>query len=135
MSQLLAATTTSKQTKEKKQGQQVDIYTLPTLGIARKYSGIIDAVPTLLQWAWSAGITRKDKKERPGALVFMNNLVPGGAGGGDGWPSVDKAWAAMTKAHVSQMRWFRYGWIGLSRYMYVNNLVLEKVEAAAKLEE
>ncbi|KAK3952237.1 putative deacetylase LmbE-like domain-containing protein [Pseudoneurospora amorphoporcata] len=125
VSQLLTAAAAGKN-KDKGQGQ-VDIYTLPTLGIARKYSGIIDALPTLLEWAWSAGITRKDKQERPGALVFMNNLVPGG----EAWPSVDKAWAAMTQAHVSQMRWFRYGWIGLSRYMYVNNLVLEKVEAAA----
>ncbi|KAH7629385.1 putative deacetylase LmbE-like domain-containing protein [Sordaria sp. MPI-SDFR-AT-0083] len=125
VSQLLAATT-GKNKEGKGQGQ-VDIYTLPTLDISRKYSGILDALPTLLEWVWSAGITRKDKQERPGALVFMNNLVPGGAG----WASVDKAWKAMTQAHVSQMRWFRYGWIGLSRYMYVNSLVLEKVEAAS----
>ncbi|KAJ4412088.1 N-acetylglucosaminyl-phosphatidylinositol de-N-acetylase [Neurospora sp. IMI 360204] len=123
VSQLLAATAGS---KEKGKGQgQVDIYTLPTLSLPRKYSGIVDALPTLLEWAWSAGITKKDKQERPGALVFMNNLVPG-----EGWASVDKAWAAMTKAHVSQMRWFRYGWIGLSRYMYVNSLVREDVAPA-----
>ncbi|KAK9454505.1 putative deacetylase LmbE-like domain-containing protein [Dipodascopsis uninucleata] len=29
---------------------------------------------------------------------------------------------AMTKAHVSQMIWFRWGWISLSRYMVVNEL-------------
>ena len=29
---------------------------------------------------------------------------------------------AMTRAHVSQMRWFRWGWIGVSRYMVVNDL-------------
>lgn len=129
VSQLLAATATSSN-KEKSKGT-VDVYTLPSLGIARKYSGIVDALPTLLEWAWSAGIARKDKQEKPKALVFMNNLVPGG----DGWASVDKAWAAMTKAHVSQMRWFRYGWIGLSRYMYVNSLVREEVEPAKKVKE
>ncbi|KAK9469302.1 putative deacetylase LmbE-like domain-containing protein, partial [Lipomyces arxii] len=31
---------------------------------------------------------------------------------------------AMTKAHKSQMRWFRWGWISLSRYMVVNDLQL-----------
>lgn len=134
VSQLLAATSSNKE----KSKAQVDLYTLPTLGIARKYSGILDCLPTLLQWAWSAGITRKDKHERPKSLVFMNNLVPSWGGGGEegqgqgGWASVDKAWAAMTKAHVSQMRWFRYGWIGLSRYMYINNLVREEVEPAKK---
>lgn len=122
VSQLLAAT--AGKNKEKGQGQ-VDLYTLPTLSLPRKYSGILDALPTLLEWAWSAGITKKDKYERPGGLVFMNNLIPG-----EGWASVDKAWAAMTKAHVSQMRWFRYGWIGLSRYMYVNSLFREVVQPA-----
>lgn len=34
---------------------------------------------------------------------------------------------AMTHAHMSQMRWFRWGWIGLSRYMVLNDLVLERV--------
>lgn len=38
---------------------------------------------------------------------------------------------AMTDAHVSQMRWFRWGWIGMSRYMVMNDLVLESVSAYA----
>lgn len=29
---------------------------------------------------------------------------------------------AMVSAHKSQMRWFRWGWIGVSRYMVVNGL-------------
>lgn len=33
-----------------------------------------------------------------------------------------KTMAAMTKAHVSQMEWFRYGWIVFSRYMVVNDV-------------
>lgn len=33
------------------------------------------------------------------------------------------AQTAMITAHKSQMRWFRYGWIYLSRYMVVNDLV------------
>lgn len=31
--------------------------------------------------------------------------------------------SAMTTAHVSQMKWFRYGWITLSRYMVANDLL------------
>lgn len=38
---------------------------------------------------------------------------------------------AMTHAHVSQMRWFRWGWIAFSRYMVINDLVLESVSAYA----
>jgi N-acetylglucosaminylphosphatidylinositol deacetylase len=33
---------------------------------------------------------------------------------------------AMTTAHESQMRWFRWGWIALSRYMIINDLKKEK---------
>jgi N-acetylglucosaminylphosphatidylinositol deacetylase len=38
---------------------------------------------------------------------------------------------AMTQAHQSQMRWFRWGWIGLSRYMVVNDLKLEELSGRA----
>ena len=34
---------------------------------------------------------------------------------------------AMTQAHKSQMRWFRWGWIGVGRYMVVNDLKREKI--------
>jgi N-acetylglucosaminylphosphatidylinositol deacetylase len=34
----------------------------------------------------------------------------------------------MISAHQSQMVWFRYGWITLSRYMYINDLRLERVK-------
>jgi N-acetylglucosaminylphosphatidylinositol deacetylase len=50
----------------------------------------------------------------------MNQLVGRGAYGA--------AWSAMTQAHRSQMVWFRYGWITLSRYMVINDLRLEKVK-------
>ncbi|KAI9889041.1 MAG: N-acetylglucosaminyl-phosphatidylinositol de-N-acetylase [Vezdaea aestivalis] len=39
-----------------------------------------------------------------------------------------KAVRAMTQAHKSQMVWFRWGWIGLSRYMSVNELTRVKIE-------
>jgi N-acetylglucosaminylphosphatidylinositol deacetylase len=38
-----------------------------------------------------------------------------------------KGQQAMTTAHKSQMRWFRWGWIAISRYMIMNDLVKQKV--------
>lgn len=58
----------------------------------------------------------KKTGEHPSPLLFMSG--PG---------EVRNAQLAMTKAHISQMRWFRWGWIGMSRYMVVNDLKLEKV--------
>ncbi|KAL2261527.1 hypothetical protein VTK26DRAFT_3993 [Humicola hyalothermophila] len=95
----------------------VDLYTLTTVPLARKYSGFLDVLATLTSWAIGAD---KKNKERPGGLVFLNGLA--GHGG------ITTAWKAMISAHKSQMVWFRYGWISLSRYMYVNDLRLEKVK-------
>ncbi|KAF4994112.1 hypothetical protein FGRMN_6027 [Fusarium graminum] len=94
----------------------IDLYTLGTVGIVRKYSSFMDFIPTLLSWA---GVKSQDK-ERPEGLVFMNQLV--------GRHAYGAAWSAMTQAHKSQMVWFRYGWITLSRYMVINDLRLEKVK-------
>ena len=38
-----------------------------------------------------------------------------------------RAQKAMTHAHKSQMRWFRWGWIAVGRYMVVNDLKREKI--------
>lgn len=113
----------------------VDMYTLTTVGLARKYAGIMDVFATLPATAldvwWGAGAgkgkgngktqlakDKKDARRRPAALVFMHGF---GAGG---WATAREA---MTRAHVSQMVWFRWGWITISRYMFMNDLRLEKV--------
>lgn len=93
----------------------VDMYTLTSVSFFRKYTSVFDVVATIASWAFSVGF--KNKK-RPGALVFMSGLGEGGYA---------TAWKAMTTAHKSQMVWFRYGWITLSRYMVMNDLRLEKV--------
>lgn len=93
----------------------VDLYTLTTLSILRKYTGFLDVVFTLASWA--IGSKFKDK-QHPAALVFLNGVGHGG---------ISTAWKAMTTAHKSQMVWFRYGWITFSRYMYINDLRLQKV--------
>jgi N-acetylglucosaminylphosphatidylinositol deacetylase len=95
----------------------VDLYTLTTVPVARKYSAFLDVLATLTSWA--IGAEKADKK-RPGGLVFLNGLA--------GHGSIKTAWSAMISAHKSQMVWFRYGWITLSRYMYINDLRLEKVK-------
>ncbi|KAJ4195091.1 N-acetylglucosaminyl-phosphatidylinositol de-N-acetylase [Fusarium falciforme] len=95
----------------------VDLYTLTTVGIARKYSSFLDVFATLLSWKSA----KDEDKAHPESLVFMNQLVGGHAFG--------TAWHAMTEAHKSQMVWFRYGWITLSRYMVINDLRLEKFKA------
>lgn len=95
----------------------VDLYTLTTVGITRKYSSFLDVFATLLSWKSAKG----GDEEHPESLVFMNQLVGGHALG--------TAWRAMTEAHKSQMVWFRYGWITLSRYMVINDLRLEKFKA------
>lgn len=88
------------------------LYTLPTTNIARKYSSILDCVVTIFTVMWRA----KDKGSFPTPLVMVSGL-------GD----VRRAQRAMTTAHKSQMRWFRWGWVGLSRYMVVNDLTREKI--------
>lgn len=98
----------------------VDLYTLTSINIVRKYAGMSDALTTMVNWFMS---TKSEDTAHPESLIFMSHLV---GGNGATWGT---AWKAMTEAHVSQMRWFRYGWICLSRYMVVNDLQLEKVKA------
>jgi len=61
--------------------------------------------------------SRKQMGDHPSPLLFLS-----------GPQEVRTAQKAMTTAHKSQMRWFRWGWIGLSRYMVVNDLKLEVVK-------
>ncbi|KAH6603620.1 hypothetical protein Trco_008395 [Trichoderma cornu-damae] len=95
----------------------VDVYTLGTVNLLRKYSGGLDLFTTIA----SSLFTRNEDPERPERLVYANNLF-----GPE--PKLSTAWHAMTNAHRSQMVWFRYLWLGFSRYMLVNDLRLEKVD-------
>ncbi|KLU89218.1 N-acetylglucosaminyl-phosphatidylinositol de-N-acetylase [Magnaporthiopsis poae ATCC 64411] len=117
------------------------LYSLTSVSFLRKYTSILDAVATLAtSWGFAAAAAaspaNKAEKGHPRGLVFMNSLTGGSGGGGavsghgsgPGGRNVATAWRAMTEAHLSQMVWFRYGWITLSRYMVVNDLRLETVE-------
>jgi N-acetylglucosaminylphosphatidylinositol deacetylase len=90
----------------------IKLYTLTTTSIFRKYLGIMDAPGTII-----AAITRKKELgEFPTPMLFASSPV-----------GYRRAQIAMTTAHESQMRWFRWGWITLSRYMIINDLKKEKV--------
>jgi N-acetylglucosaminylphosphatidylinositol deacetylase len=90
----------------------VDLYTLTTVNVVRKYTSFVDVVASLVL----VMVQEKTKGDHPNPLLFFSG--PG---------EVRRAQGAMTNAHLSQMKWFRWGWIGLSRYMVVNDLKLEKV--------
>lgn len=90
----------------------VDLYTLTSINVVRKYSSFFDALISLGLVAFK----KKTAGDHPSPLLFMSS--PG---------EVRTAQQAMTNAHISQMKWFRWGWIGLSRYMVVNDLKLEQV--------
>ena len=96
----------------------VALYRLTSTNLLRKYLGLLDAPLTMvLCWLDSLQAAgRKGEREVPRRLMFLSDLT-----------LFRRAQKAMTAAHVSQMRWFRWGWICLSRYMYVNDLKREKL--------
>lgn len=94
----------------------VNLYTLTTVNIVRKYSGWADSALSFLGMSLSKRGKGVDRDKVP-RLVFLS-----------GPKEYQIAWKAMTAAHVSQMKWFRYGWISLSRYMTVNDLQLEDLK-------
>ncbi|KAH7041353.1 putative deacetylase LmbE-like domain-containing protein [Microdochium trichocladiopsis] len=108
----------------------VDVYTLTSVPMLRKYASFLDIFYTLA----SAASPRTDKDGKPRTLISASSLWSSGnsrIGSSEAHaadpPSYGTARNAMTQAHKSQMVWFRWGWIGLSRYMVVNDLKLETI--------
>ncbi|KAH6689835.1 putative deacetylase LmbE-like domain-containing protein [Plectosphaerella plurivora] len=107
----------------------VDLYTLTSVPFWRKYSAFLDILPTLASWRLGGGggadesvNVRRDENgnDHHRSLLFFSALTGEGA--------LPTARRAMIHAHKSQMVWFRYGWITLSRYMVINDLVLADVD-------
>lgn len=97
----------------------MELYTLASTSLGRKYSSILDAPVTMLLGALRTAAAKgkeKRKGEAPPRLLFINDLWQ--------WRN---AQTAMVRGHKSQMRWFRWGWIILGRYMVVNDLKREKI--------
>lgn len=90
----------------------IKLYTLTTTSIFRKYLGLLDAPATII----GAIVRKKEIGAFPTPLLVVSSPV-----------GYRRAQGAMTTAHESQMRWFRWGWITLSRYMVINDLKREKV--------
>ena len=92
----------------------VTFYTLTSTNILRKYMSVLDVpftiLSSVLQSMRSTG-AKKMAKDLPERLLFMNSI-------GD----CRRGQTTMTTAHSSQMRWFRWGWVLISRYMVVNDL-------------
>jgi N-acetylglucosaminylphosphatidylinositol deacetylase len=103
----------------------LDLYTLHTTHIMRKYISAFDAPISMLLGA-IAGSGLNEMKGRgagskgngPGRLLFVNGIA-----------DYVRGVKAMTEGHRSQMRWFRWGWVGVGRYMVVNDLRRERVTA------
>ncbi|KAJ6005954.1 hypothetical protein N7451_003898 [Penicillium sp. IBT 35674x] len=98
----------------------VELYTLTSLSMFRKYAGVLDAPISMLHGAFSNVVARlsgvKKDGSGPARLLFVSSVAE--------WLT---AQAAMVKCHQSQMVWFRWGWITIGRYMTVNDLKKEKI--------
>ena len=102
----------------------VTLYTLTSTSILRKYISVLDAPFTMLQCVLrsvSASSKSSDGSGRnvessPQRLIYLSDIM-----------AYRRAQQAMTQAHKSQMRWFRWGWIAMCRYMVVNDLRREKI--------
>jgi N-acetylglucosaminylphosphatidylinositol deacetylase len=91
-------------------GGAVAMYSLTTTNIARKYASLFDSPFSILYAALQKSTTRLHDRY-PDHLLFLGGVS-----------AYRRAQMAMTRGHVSQMLWFRWGWIGLSRYVIVNDL-------------
>ncbi|KAF2658909.1 phosphatidylinositol glycan class L [Lophiostoma macrostomum CBS 122681] len=89
----------------------IKLYTLTSTNLLRKYISVLDGPLTIIR----AVTARKELGGYPTPLMFVSSPV--------GYRTAQKA---MATAHESQMRWFRWGWISLSRYMVLNDLKKEK---------
>ena len=102
----------------------VELYTLTSVPIWRKYISVFDSPYTLLK---SVLINSLDMKRKTKKLGSRKAFIP------KKMLFVSTPWdvftgqKAMVKGHKSQMRWFRWGWIGVGRYMAVNDLRRETV--------
>ncbi|KAL8939633.1 MAG: hypothetical protein Q9211_002652 [Gyalolechia sp. 1 TL-2023] len=91
----------------------VELHTLTSVSILRKYVSFLDTPMTMIL-GFLGGVTasrRQDQPEGRRQALFVSDMGQSRQGHN-----------AMTMAHRSQMRWFRWGWITFGRYMVVNDL-------------
>ncbi|KAK6512178.1 N-acetylglucosaminyl-phosphatidylinositol de-N-acetylase [Arthrobotrys musiformis] len=90
------------------------LYTLDTVPVYRKYISVIDAFVTSLLGGKVDENGEEGYGGAPKEAMYLST-----------WQAYRNAQKAMTEGHKSQMVWFRWGWITLSRYMVFNRLVLD----------
>lgn len=96
----------------------VELYTLTTTNVVRKYLSFLDSAPTMVMGGWrAAGVAQRKKREERPSLLYISDFG-----------QYRRAQKAMVKAHKSQMKWFRWGWICVGRYMIVNDLKRETIK-------
>ncbi|KAI4243354.1 MAG: hypothetical protein L6R40_003526 [Gallowayella cf. fulva] len=94
----------------------VEFHTLTSVSIWRKYISFLDTPITMLL-GFHSGLKESRRQDKVGdrrQALFVSDISQ--------WRQGQKA---MTRAHKSQMRWFRWGWITVGRYMVVNDLKRE----------
>lgn len=97
---------------QKQKLPKLPIWTLLSTSLVRKYSGILDAMPSLVLVTFRVALAPgKGAKKKAGFMLFMSDPM-----------QAAKGQQAMIFGHKSQMRWFRWFWIVIGRYMYVNEL-------------
>lgn len=89
-----------------------DLWKLLTTSLIRKYSGVLDAMPSLTLVTFRVALTPgKKSKKKENFMTFMSDPRQSFRGQ-----------RAMAQGHGSQMRWFRWFWVVIGRYMYINEL-------------
>ncbi|VVT48406.1 uncharacterized protein SAPINGB_P001763 [Magnusiomyces paraingens] len=83
------------------------VWTLKSVPIYRKYIFVLDSFISYLSYFASEEALKKK------SFTIVSSFE-----------EYSKTLSAMTKAHVSQMKWFRYAWTIFSRYMVVNDINL-----------
>ncbi|KAE9377682.1 LmbE-like protein [Stipitochalara longipes BDJ] len=91
-------------------GNTIAMYSLTSTNTLQKYISLFDAPFSILRVLLSA--KRGHGQGLPEILFFFSGI--------SGYRTAQRA---MTEGHKSQMLWFRYGWLGLSRYVSINDLV------------
>ncbi|RKF78385.1 N-acetylglucosaminyl-phosphatidylinositol de-N-acetylase [Golovinomyces cichoracearum] len=100
----------------------VSLYTLTSISILRKYTFFLDIIASGVGMLFAKIRKNKKAKGPPQNLLFVSGLE-----------QMLCAQDAMISCHQSQMKWFRWGWILLSRYMTINDLRLEKSVGSRKV--
>jgi N-acetylglucosaminylphosphatidylinositol deacetylase len=91
-------------------GNTVAMYSLTSTNTFQKYISLFDAPFSILRVLLSAKPGRDHGL--PESLFYFSGV--------SGYRAAQRA---MTEGHKSQMLWFRYGWLALSRYVSMNDLV------------